>query len=107
MVKYRNYIISEDCGKIRIQNTETGAEKTVKVTTDKCCDFVFKCLKRSSRRSSPRKNFWTGCNPLSIKIFALSTYRQYVTSMSYNSHRQAINQVQVQAEVLKIPSPQG
>lgn len=45
MVKYQNYIISEDCGKIRIQNADTGAEKTVKVTTDKCCDFVFKCLK--------------------------------------------------------------
>lgn len=45
MVKYQNYIISENCGKIRIQNTQTGAEKTVKVATDKCCDLIFKCLK--------------------------------------------------------------
>lgn len=45
MVKYRNFLITEDGGKIRIQNTQTGEEKAVKVETDKCCGFIFKCLK--------------------------------------------------------------
>lgn len=45
MVKYQNFVITNDGGKIRVQNTQTGAEKTVKLATDKYCDFIFKCQK--------------------------------------------------------------
>lgn len=45
MLRFQNYIITEDGEKIRIQNAQTGAEKSVKVVTDKYCDFIFKCQK--------------------------------------------------------------
>lgn len=45
MIKYKSYVISEEGGKMRIQNLRTGAEKAVKVVTDKYCDFIFKCQK--------------------------------------------------------------
>lgn len=45
MIKYKIYAISDEGGKMHIKNLRTGAEKAVKVVTDKCCDFIFKCQK--------------------------------------------------------------
>ncbi len=46
MVRFENYEITEDSSSgIRITNTSTGAEKTVRIDTDECCGFIFKCLK--------------------------------------------------------------
>lgn len=44
-LKYKIFLITGEVGKIRIQNTQTGAEKVIKVTTDEYSDFIFKCLK--------------------------------------------------------------
>lgn len=60
MVKYQEFLITEESGKICIQNTQTGANKDVKVVTDKYCDFIFKCLKTQikTRHTVPELLDW-------------------------------------------------
>lgn len=82
MVRYQNYIIAEDGGKIRIQNTQTGAEKVVKVTTDKFCNFVFKCQKSQIKTQYTAEELLSWMRSLIDKDFCtayISTIcRQYV-----------------------------
>lgn len=81
-MQYKNYKILEEGGKIRIQNTQTGAEKSIKVATDKCCDLVFKCLKTQIKTQYTAQEFLEWMQSLVDKDFCtayISTIcRQYV-----------------------------
>lgn len=69
MVKYKNFLIMADDDGIRIQNTQTGAKKAVKIATDKYCDFIFKCLKTQIRTQYTTQGFLDWMQSLIDKDF--------------------------------------
>lgn len=63
MIRYQEYEIKEEDGTVILYSS---------------------ALKRRSKHTTRRRNFWTGCNRLLIRVLALHTYRQFVGDMLDN-----------------------